>query len=171
MFIAPAFVLPCIIIQLSNKWDILGPEFDHDGRAFSMDFTVRDQLPEQQILYTLYDGEGCKHGGKGKGPAHELPKDNKYIHSSMVIKSSNDDGETEHAMISFEVESGAVSGSSMYKIIDENHAELVLCVRFGVYTGPPSEADSVEVNFRETVFKLRATLDQGFDIQGLESSL
>ena len=125
-----------------------------------MDFTVQNDFPAEQIEYTLYDGDQCAQGST------VIPKDNNAIHSSMAVEPYGGD---EHAKISFEVEAGAVS--NMYRVIDDNHAELVLCVRFGLFTGPPSKADSIEVNFREVVFKLRATLDSGFQIEGMEKSL
>ena len=80
--------------------------------------------------------------------------------------------EEQHVILTIEIEPGTVSNSNMYKRIDENHVELVLCIRFGLFTGNPNADDSVEVNFREMIFKLYASLNEGgeeFHIEGLES--
>mmetsp|Transcript_86670 Transcript_86670/g.129964 ORF Transcript_86670/g.129964 Transcript_86670/m.129964 type:complete len:175 (+) Transcript_86670:26-550(+) len=170
----PSFLLPLLLLvelfptggaasSLANRWDIQGPEFEHAGLTFALDFTVQDELTTEQMEYSLFDGPGCAES------AQSLAKDNKYIRSSMIVESTSIG--TKQAKLSFAVDPDHVSDSSMYRTTgDGKNAELQFCVRFGVYTGPASIEESIEVNFLETIILLHATLESGFQIDAIESA-
>jgi hypothetical protein len=148
--------------KLKSLWDIQGPEFQHDRLSLSLDYTVNEKITKEKMAYTLYDGDGCQE------KSNVIDNNNPFLLSTITVSPSADGGN--QAEISLSVEPNEITSSPIYTAIDATHAEIVFCVRYSLYTGEPSNPDSIEVNFVETPLKLYVELEIGFEISLVDSA-
>jgi hypothetical protein len=132
-----------------------------------LDYIVSEKLPNQQIIYSLFDGAGCKE----KSSLIDV-HNNDYLQSNIALHLPTTSDGSQRAEISLQVDPEAIASSTVYRDIDGSRAEILFCVRFSLYTGDPSaDPNAIEVNFLETPVLIHVHLQSGFEIDLVEEGL
>jgi hypothetical protein len=151
---------------LEEKWEIgENPTFTYESLDFSLTFPITDFITAGQAKYTMYTS-GCQEDGT------ELPADSGLIGKPLIDTTNNVSAETvtldQSATIEISVDPTTVTGNSeLYSedtTIGAVTAQIIFCVRFGLYTPGMEE----EVNFLETVITLDVDLSDGFQIGSID---
>ena len=149
---------------LEEKWAIGdNPTFTYDSLDFSLTFPITDFIVQGQAQYELYTS-GCKEEGTVLGAGSGITGDPLIDTANTVSESTVTMDEA--ATINMSVDPTTISGNAdLYSedtTIGAVTAQVVFCVRFGLYAGPE------EVNFLETVITLDIDLSDGFQIGSID---
>lgn len=153
-------------LQLSEKWwAIQDPDFSYADSQFSFKWTVSDYIADASATYTVYDGVKCKEGSNDITDAMNNYRD---INTGAFLQNLGlqPDGGTPYDPLNPDRGDGfrdfrlfldvqptlANTDLLYYEADNQNRAIVDFCVRFSLYNKDHREADSVEVNFQETMY-------------------
>jgi hypothetical protein len=115
-----------------------------------MEYQINNEVGEGEVWYSLFDGEGCKEEAK------PLERNSKFLQSEIGVKAS--EGENLLATISLELDPQEIAESQIFHRHSATSAEIVFCVRFGLYSGDHNSDTSIEVNFLETPVQVQLNM-------------
>jgi hypothetical protein len=142
--------------NLSQKWNISGPNFSYAGLIFDLDYESSDFILDQMVIYSIWDKD-CKNGDSVAGDIltanltldTETAGDGYFMRDIQLEIGLNPDNIANSSIYSEQIQNGTLTAS------------IDFCVRFSLQTKSDTP---FEVNFRETLVTLIVDLTNGFSI-------
>lgn len=122
----------------------------------TMEYLINNEVGEREVWYSLFDGEGCKEEAK------PLERNSKFLQSEIGVKASA--GGNMLAKVSLELDPQEIVESPIFHSHGATSAEIVFCVRFGLYSGDHNSDSSIEVNFVETPVQVQLNMKGGSNL-------
>jgi len=135
--------------KLFNLWNLERPltSFVQTTNMFTMDYGLHEEVELANIRAEIFTEE-CKYPRLTNGIA------SKYI-------------DTQGALV-FEIEPEILSTND--KVFNSvgypDKAVMKLCLRYGLWSGPETDENAIEVNYRETILTIDIDLSKGFELDG-----
>ena len=136
--------------KLFDLWNLERPltSFVSTTNIFTMDYGLSEEVELANIRAEIFTEE-CK-----------------YPRLTNGIKSKSID--TQGALV-FEIEPEILSTND--KVFSNegypDKAVMVLCLRYGLWSGPETDENAIEVNYRETILTIDIDLSKGFEFVGV----
>jgi hypothetical protein len=163
--------------SLVQIWNITEPTFEYDSLQFSLMWQVSDYIQDKNILYSIYAGHDCKDGGGTDITESSNYNDEYYLYTPGIQASGSTPYNSDPATsgsglrdmhLHLSIQSDKISTSPIYR--DRVNAEgevsgtVQFCIRFCLFNDSPALADSLEVNYIESLIDFNADLSDGFEI-------
>jgi hypothetical protein len=126
-----------------------------------MDYFISNQVGDNEAWYPFFDGDWCE------DRVNRLQRNSDFVKSHLDSVST--DG-NESAKITLKLIPTEINNSPIYAGKGELESELGYCLRFGVYIGDHSTADSTDGNYRETpVLHLTGDIGSNLTVGGTKA--
>jgi hypothetical protein len=138
---------------------------------------VSDYMQDGNILYSIYEGHDCKEGGATDITESSNYNGGYYLYTPGIQASSstpyNPDPATSGSglrdmHLHLSIQSDKISQSPIYtdKVDADGKVSgnVQFCIRFHLFNDNPALADSLEVNFIESLIDFNADLSDGFEV-------
>eukprot|EP00980_Cylindrotheca_fusiformis_P008612 scaffold1830_cov117-Cylindrotheca_fusiformis.AAC.11 len=137
--------------QLQNDWEIQEPTFKFHDYTVVLEYGISDRIEKDQVWYSLFDGVGCQE--QSKPLAHKT----RFLESDVEVEPS--EGLSQLSRVSVKLDPREIEASPIFHALADSSAEIVFCVRFGLYSGDHDSNSAIEVNFLETPVKVRINME------------
>jgi hypothetical protein len=157
-------------------WAIPDPEFKYVDHEFILHWQVSDYIQDRFATATIYDGFDCKEGSNDITDDISDFYDNNIPLQNFGVRPDSGTPYNSNPATSgtgfrdirlfLAVQPTAAELPIFYYTNDENQyrAKIDFCIRFSLYSDDPDAADSIEVNFQETLVTFYADLTDGFEV-------
>jgi hypothetical protein len=147
------------------RWHIQNPpQVTYSGLQFEILFTVSDFIEAQShVRYELYESEVC-----GKSEKDLIPDNASYITTEVIEDSTTVGGgfNSRVMTVSSKLDPQTIRESKAYVEQDDSNAAITFCVRFSLWSGPPSDPAATSVNHVDATVSLTVDLTDEFSIEG-----
>lgn len=147
------------------RWKIENPpQVTYDGLMFNLLFTVSDYIQAQShVRCVLYESETC-----GGNEEDLLPEGSDYISTEVKEDEKTPGGGLSSRVVTITstLNPQTIRESKAYQEQDDQNAAITFCVRFSLWSGPPSDDEATLVNHVDATVSLTLVFTDEFSIKG-----
>ena len=145
------------------RWNIQNPpQVSYSGLKFDLRFRVSDYIEiNSHVRYDLYEGTTC-------GDESKLMTDAGYILTDVTDDGTPVGGglNPQFITVTNTLNPQTISASNAYQEQSASDASITYCVRFSLWSGPPTDTEATLVNSVDATVGLSVDLQDDFSIQG-----